>query len=244
MKRRVILFAGSSGIGKTTLAKKLEEDLLLAGEDTKFLSGSLSDLVPETKDRSHKDMLSRDVNELATEDYKLLNLRRNLIKYNLIETPIGDGLNFISDRSFLDSAAYFIYKQSKHIPTCEVEHFLELCKQLTNTYCTHLILLDFTPEMIKDWVVENNNKRITNKYFQIQISQLMKMVLDLWGVQFNRIDALYEGFWRNKVTSFENGGALVGDLKSLYGDTRVMVVQEGKLSDREILIKAFINGKI
>ena len=38
-----------------------------------------------------------------------------------------------------DLAAYFIYKQSTNIPECEVDAFLDICKDLTVQQCDLLI---------------------------------------------------------------------------------------------------------
>ena len=130
-----VMFAGPSGIGKTTLAEGLS-----VNEGLLYLSGSVSDILPETKEMSHKDMLNRDQKDLYMEDYKILNLRKKLFQ---------DKENFVSDRSFLDSAAYFYYKQVDKIPACEIEHFLELCKMCLNKYCTHLIFLPLNALQIK-----------------------------------------------------------------------------------------------
>ena len=95
------MFAGPSGFGKTTLAKWVSEQ-----SGVPFESGSLSDLIPQTKEVSHKDMLARDAKDLYTEDFQLLNLRNKLFV---------DKDQYVSDRSYLDSAAYFLYKSSVYI---------------------------------------------------------------------------------------------------------------------------------
>lgn len=165
-----IVFAGPSGIGKTTLAKLLSEELKLD-----YISGSISDLLPDTKNLTHQEMLSRDPNELQMEDYKIMNLRNKLFsKYKL--------KGYISDRSFLDSAAYFIYKQASKLPTCELVSFLDLARDLTIKNVDYLIVLDFPVSFILNWNIEDNNKRILNDLFQCSISKLIRLVLEYWGV--------------------------------------------------------------
>lgn len=165
-----IVFAGPSGIGKTTLAKLLSEELKLD-----YISGSISDLLPDTKNLTHQEMLSRDPKELQMEDYKIMNLRNKLFsKYKL--------KGYISDRSFLDSAAYFIYKQASKLPTCELVSFLDLARDLTIKNVDYLIVLDFPVSFILNWNIEDNNKRILNDFFQCSISKLIRLVLEYWGV--------------------------------------------------------------
>ena len=165
-----IVFAGPSGIGKTTLAKLLSEELKVD-----YISGSISDLLPYTKNLTHQEMLSRDPKELQMEDYKIMNLRNKLFsKYKLN--------GYISDRSFLDSAAYFIYKQASKLPTCELVSFLDLARDLTIKNCDYIIVLDFPVSFILNWSIEDNNKRILNDFFQCSISKLIRLVLEYWGV--------------------------------------------------------------
>jgi thymidylate kinase len=237
--KKLIMFAGPSGIGKTTLAKGVEELYSSQSVDIPFISGSVSDLVESTREMSHKDMLNRDSMTLQMEDYQILNLRKK--KFS---NQIASGKNFVCDRSFLDSAAYFIYKQAEVIAKCEVEHFLALSKLLSANHCTHLILLDFTPNMIQEWVTENNNKRITNNYFQMEIARIMNMVLDLWGIRYTEDIFSLKGKNIFSVPTSLKYGAKRGIIDSPYGKVNVLVIRESVKEIREKLIERFIDGKI
>ena len=162
-----IMLAGPSGIGKTTFANIIARDYEL-----EFQSGSMRTLMPDMKEVSHADMLKEDKMVQYQKDFQLLNIRNK--KFENME-------NYVTDRSYLDSAAYFIFKQSNFQPQCEIDHFLELCKMLLCKQCDKLILFDFPTYMIKDWVIEDDDKRITNKYFQHMISGIMLQVLNIWG---------------------------------------------------------------
>jgi len=225
-----IMFAGASGVGKTTLAKEVLEMFQVTSNSVEFVSGSVSDLIPKTKDMSHKDMLERDSKELLLEDFQILNLRNKLFR---------DRDQFVTDRSYLDLAAYFYYKQAKDVPKCEMEHFFETCKMLINKQCTHLILLEFTDAMIKEWVMEDNGKRIENNYFQFLISSIMDNVLNLWGfLPTKDIRCIYKSIFKNQPLEY---GATEGIIKSLYGETKVLCIREVNLDIRKKLIKDFIN---
>lgn len=230
-----ILLAGPSGVGKTTIANFLAQELGI-----KFISGSVSDLLPQTKDMAHADMLARDSKELYMEDYKILNLRKKIF------SNVGEP--FVSDRSFLDSAAYFLYKQADKIPACEIEQFLELSKIVTLQTTDCLILVDYTMDMFNNWVIENNNKRILNKYFQMEISRIMSMILDIWGVKWdnyyrtirerpengNFIEKIF-----GKVLDLENAVS-TGTIQNLYGTTQVVVLREANKEIRERILKSLL----
>lgn len=165
MKR--IMFVGPSGIGKTTLAKFIETKYGIP-----FISGSMSDLMPDTKEIPHSEFLHQECGELINKDYQLLNLRNKLFK---------DKETFVTDRSYVDLAAYFIYKQSTNIPECEVDAFLDICKDLTIKQCDLLIYLPLCMYNMKKWPMEDNKKRIINRYYQAQMSDIMGNLLTQWS---------------------------------------------------------------
>lgn len=176
MENRRIMFVGPSGIGKTTSAKYISEVY-----DIPFLSGSVSDLLPETKTISHKDMLNRDPKLLVLEDYKIIQLRHKLYKqYD----------SFVSDRSYIDSMAYFIYKQSTKIPQCEIDQFIKICLDLLLEDCTHVIFFKYPAIFLKTWAIEDNDKRITNGYYQMLMSSIMEDCLDIIKNKFINLNVL------------------------------------------------------
>ena len=226
-----ILLAGPSGVGKTTVAKFLSEELGI-----KFISGSVSDLLPQTKEMTHAEMLARDSKDLYTEDYQILNLRNKIFS--------KEEESFVSDRSFLDSAAYFLYKQADKIPACEVEQFINLAKMATLQSINYLVLVEYTMDMFNNWVIENNNKRVISKYFQMEISRIMTMVLEIWGVEWddvhrtirehedgNIIKKLF-----GKIINLENN-VRIGEISNLYGTTKVIVIREANKELREKILK-------
>lgn len=234
MNNTKVMFLGFSGSGKTTLANKLVE------EGFTFISGSMSDLLPATKGEKHKDMLSHESKDLALQDYQLLNLRNRAFN-----EASKNGLDrLVSDRSFVDNAAYFIYKQAGKLPQCEVEQFISMCRQCLAKHCTHLVFLPFTKDTFKEWVIEDNDKRILNQYFQWTISQIMSMALDRFG--YKKLNSVMDipGVNMFKAKQLLDYGAETGVIHNLYGDTRVLVLRELDLGRRVELIKRFINDKI
>lgn len=166
-----INLTGASGMGKTTLAKWISETYHIP-----FISGSYSDLVPETAKMPHRDMISQDAKIIQLQDTQVLNLRRKA--FDSFET-------MVSDRSYLDSAAYFINKLSHRIPQCETEQFIEICRELTCKQCDKIIFIPAGVNHLKNWTMEDNQKRSTNLYFHIEISQVIYWILiDLWGAEF------------------------------------------------------------
>ena len=162
-----INLTGPSGMGKTTLAKWISEEYNIP-----FVSGSYSDLIPETAKMPHKDMIAQDARLIFEQDVKVLNLRR--ISFEKFDT-------LVSDRSYLDSAAYFINKLSHRLPQCETEQFIETCRELTCIQCDKVIFIPADTYHLTHWEMEDNGKRSTNLYFHIEISQLIYwLITDLW----------------------------------------------------------------
>ena len=223
-----IMLAGPSGIGKTTLANQVSTLL-----DKQFISGSVSDLLPRTKDIPHSDMLDRDSQELYREDYQILNLRRKVFE---------DKDDFVSDRSFVDSATYFLYKQASKIPACEVEHFINLCGRLTTSLCDLLVVLELSTDDIHTWITEDNGKRIVSNYFQTLITYNMRMVLKLMGykkcITYNTLPVGKFLSYRVLDQYFE-----VGNIKNIYGETKVVIIKDLNLTNRIDIIKYLCRKK-
>jgi hypothetical protein len=169
------------------------------------------------------------------EDFQILNLRNKLFK---------DKEEFVSDRSYLDSASYFLYKQADKVPKCEVEHFFDMSSMLLAQQCDLLILLDFVPDLLNDWVTEDNNKRITSNYFQIEISGIMETSLKLMKYRtvnvmeyVTRGDLLDSLFGKHEILTY---GAETGVIESIYGNTDVLIIREPNFRIRKEIIKSII----
>ena len=163
-----IMFVGPSGIGKTTLAQAVAKKY-----DIPFISGSMSDLLPATKGISHNEILSLGSEAMYKADFQLLNKRNRVFK---------DREYFVTDSSYADLAAYFWYKQSRTLPECEMEHFFCQCQELMENQCDLAIFLPLNLSNYKDWPMEDNKKRIMNRFFQVQISSIMSELLANWEI--------------------------------------------------------------
>lgn len=208
MDARRIAFVGASGTGKTTLAKYISDKYGIP-----FLSGSYSDLVPETKDVKHVDMMDKGVMALLNEEYTLINLRRKSYQ------QMWDG--FVTDRSPVDNLAYFIYKLSHKVPQCEVETFESIVERVISSNITHLIFIPFTDVMLTQWETEDNNKRIVNNYFQWQISQLMGGILSL------------KDYTRKKALFIEDKDYNQGTIRCNRTDIKVLILDKIDIEDRK-----------
>lgn len=216
-----INFAGPSGIGKTTMAKWLSEELNIP-----FVSGSYSDLIPSTANIRHKDMISKDPQEIHTQDTQLLNLRNKLF---------GSYPEMISDRSYLDSAAYHINKLSHHLKECDTDSFIDICKSLTLVTISHLIVLPLSINNWKEWEMEDNQKRVLNRYYQREISLLLLDQLNQWNLSIETIEKrpnsdifpYYRGYLK-----------LSKEDKTFY--THVLVVNSIDMDERKAIIKEWL----
>lgn len=208
-------FTGVSGVGKTTLAKWVSEEFGIP-----FVSGSYSDLIPATKDMPHQDMINQDPQKVFMQDTQVLNLRNKKFQ----EYPA-----FVSDRSYLDSAAYMINKLSHRIKECDTESFLELCRALSGVQITHLIYIPLVKEYIKGWEMEDNHKRILNRYYQWEVSMIMFNILyELWEFKL-------KDMW---LTHTE--GTVTIDHQGRNWTTKVLILQTMDLEKRKYIIKDFL----
>lgn len=211
-----IMFTGVSGVGKTTIAKEVADMLKIP-----FISGSYSDLVPETKDMTHADMIQQDAKTVFMQDMQVLNLRNKAFR--------GED-SFVTDRSYFDLAAYFINKLSHRLAECDLDHAVDLCRMLLGQQCTHLIFIPFSSSFFNEWVIEDNGKRILSKYYQFQVSQVMYGILDLWGYKPD-----------SKIVQYINDILNTGTLDIMDYKVKVLILDEMNYEKRKHLIKKFLN---
>lgn len=166
------MIAGPSGIGKTTIAKAIAKEY-----DWPYVNGSYRAFISEEwKKLHHSEMLQENPNEIKLNDYQTLNARAQCFR----------GLSdYVTDRSYLDSAAYWLHKLAHQVPNCETQDFIGLCcTMLLKQGPDLLIYLPFTEEHLKSWKVEDDNKRITSGWFQYGISANFDAIIRYLGWNF------------------------------------------------------------
>lgn len=166
---------GPSGIGKTTLAKKLSEDL---GID--FSSGSYSDGVPSTKDLKQGDMITMDAKEILKMEYQNLRARSSAFF-----KASSHGKSLLSDRSYVDGFGYFLQKLSPRVSKCDVNQFYHDTEMVLLRDVTHLVVMPLTDRMsaARGVKVEDNGKRITSGWFQLMMSNIILGALTSLGFE-------------------------------------------------------------
>ena len=213
------MLTGCSGVGKTTLAKWINYNF-----DIPFVSGSYSDLVPETRNQKHSDMISKDPKEIYVQDLQVVNLRNQSFR---------DRDQFVSDRSYFDSVAYLIQKLAHNIPECDTESFIDTCEHLMAEQCTHLIYIPFSTKFLSGWEMEDNQKRVLNRYYQFEVSQILNGVLDIWHFKENKLKSKlkYKG---------NNYGHIYCRTYKTYTPIKVLVLDELDWKTRCDLVSKFL----
>lgn len=192
-KETRIMMVGPSGVGKTTLAKFISEKYNLP-----FISGSYSDLIPETREVSHKDMVK---NATLTQENQLLSLRSKAFHFS-------NG-SYVTDRSYIDDLAYLFVKLSNSIEYCDFDTFELHVRRLLIRDCTHLVFIPFTKDMIHTWKIEDNNKRVLNPYFQYMVSKVMEgIIADIFGVEYKFLSDSYGQLCVSNRTGYTGNGKL------------------------------------
>lgn len=229
MERR-IMFYGPSGTGKTTMANWIKDNYNIP-----FISGSISDLIPKTKELSHLAMMERDYKHIYSEDNQLFSLRVKALKHED---------NYVTDRSYMDIIAYHLVKISKGIAECDTEVLLQNVALAMMRDCTHLVFVPFTQDMIHSWKIEENNKRVLNPYFQWQVSEVMKGILRMFGYKSNFFRLIKDNMYVGKIYPEKIFRELRLDTKYMdknkYKPIKVLILTETDYDIRNEMLKKFL----
>lgn len=172
-----IAILGPSGVGKTTLCKALALD---SKNQLAYVSASSRDLLPQT---SIKQMDHLDDSEF---DLQLISKRTQLFN-NLMEHRGS----FITDRSLLDSAAYYILKYSPTKQSCDIDEIVSYCLKETMKIFDYVINIPYSVGWNSSWKFEDNGSRIVNTYYQETVSLVQSNLAYRLSIEdssyFNRI---------------------------------------------------------
>lgn len=176
-----VALTGASGVGKTTIANEIARIYGIP-----FMSSSMSDIVLDTKLKPQSELIS---NATQVNEVNLLSARAKMY---------AEHVNFVTDRSPIDSIAYYIHKLSTKVSISSIDVFRGMAnKALENI--THLIYIDYDATMIQTWPIQDNGKRVKNSYFQWMMGMVIKGVL----TEMYSLDYIYE----------DEGGSLWGMLR-------------------------------
>lgn len=189
MKPQPIFLAGTSGIGKTTLA-----NYIAAKYRIPFLNGSSSVLWADYGIKSHTELLELGINNPKKGmdfQLELLDYREKLIT--------GCNTHFITDRSIIDNLVYFMFQNAPFLSDIDTQHYIDRCigsfnKILeicgTNRYKMIYLSREFYNNDLMERI-EDDGKRITNNYYQDMMSGIFEMVTNKNLLQFNHTPEKY-----------------------------------------------------
>lgn len=120
-----IAFTGSSSTGKTTLAKKLQDDTRFCGLSLEFVTVDARKLLEELGFKSMDLMIPEGKIKFQT-----AYLEKKLV--------LEDGRdNYFTDRSFIDVASYWLELDKTRLPASDIDSYIECCRQEVGRYDLH-----------------------------------------------------------------------------------------------------------
>lgn len=168
--RKRILICGTSGIGKTTLAKLICERYKLP-----FINGSSTVLWDKYKIESHRDLLKMAIDEPQKGldfQYELVDIRRRLTK---------DLEAFVTDRSLVDNIVYFLYQNAPFLTFEQTEKYIDYCHDtmsiIERKNCDLIYLTRNFHKNDPQPEISSDGKRIINTYFQDMVDGIFQQVV-------------------------------------------------------------------
>lgn len=177
MKAQPIFISGTSGIGKTTLAKYISAKYMIP-----FLNGSSTVLWEKYNIKSHTELL-----ELGAKDpHKGMDFQLELLEHREKLVRCGH-THFVTDRSIIDNLVYFMFQNSPFLSELDTQHYINKCKESFNNI-TEVCTPDNRVKMIylsrdffkrdKLLFLEDDTKRITNHYYQDMMASIFDLVIN------------------------------------------------------------------
>lgn len=182
-----IFISGSSGSGKTTLANYISHRYQIP-----FISCSTKNLWPNHGISDHKEIITRsakDPNWGKAFQHELLEYRKEVLSGHI---------EFVTDRSPLDSILYFMLQNSPFLPPSATQYFIDQCRDIYHLYDAHQIYLEPSPYL------ENDGMRISNHIYQEMTHCIMKyMIENNWLGSKKRVTVIKEWDWEYRVRVVE-----------------------------------------
>lgn len=196
-----ILICGTSGIGKTTLAKYVAEKYNIP-----FLNGSSTVLWKKYGVTCHKELLLLGINEPEKGlefQYELLDVRKKLLE--------GHD-EYVTDRSIVDNLVYFLYQNAPYVSDKEVREYIRYCLSTFSIYDRQNKWIFLTRQFYvgnEMPVITNDNKRIENNYFQDVINDIYdrvfeKRMLGLNLTHYGNYLKLRDYNWETRIEKVNN----------------------------------------
>lgn len=186
MKPLRIYLSGASGLGKTTLAKCISQELGL-----EYVNTSASNVWEEfgVKSHEHALQLSGDYNWAHKYQMAILENRKKVL---------GDKVNFITDRSIIDNLVYYMdmpKPYSLHKEYCE--KCMEMLRSdLENHNYTTIFIRLIRPF---SWETEADGKRISDESYQLKSNLLFS------GFDFRYFMENVKHYYHEQVLPFSWG---------------------------------------
>ena len=190
-----IALCGPSGVGKTTLAKYIAEEF-----NIEYVPGSASLIM----DDETRDELRQRFHYIPAGHKNVINFSSSnpsfgiAFQEKLLECRIkklSNKENFVTDRSPVDNIVYYL-TQCSHNATQEQTNSHIIKSILFAHRLTHLINI----RVVNQEDIEDNNSRITNKFFQETMDAVFQYVLRTYICKRNHRDLkiLEINFWNLK----------------------------------------------
>jgi len=186
-----IFIMGPSGIGKTTLAEYISKRRRIP-----FEIGSSKVLWEKYNIKNHEDLLNLEPDVSLKFQYELLDIRRDIS----INNP-----NFVSDRSVVDNAVYFLMQCSPFLDEGKCQEYINTCQfdinQALKDPANKFIYLSVPKE---GYEIENDGMRINNLYYQDWLTgsifdRLIKDKLLTNKFNYNNFLVIDEWDWEARV---------------------------------------------